>query len=169
MQMSRGGGTYSLGTVTHSSKVRRVVDLLLAELERVRKQPIAGPELEQARTRVLSRFVKSLAPKHAVFYALIELDNYEISEGSLATYRSQTRAITAEDLMQHAQRLLHPDRAAIILVGSAEKLLPQLAGLGPVEVVQVPPVLETAPAIDDLPPAAGENPPDDDERPAKAG
>ena len=169
-RMYRGGGTYSLAAVTHSNKVRRVVDLLLAELERVRKQPIAEPELEQARTEVLARFARSLAPRYGVFSALIELDNYEMPEDSLAMYRSRTRAITAEDLEQYARRLLHPDRAAIVLIGPAEILLPQLDGLGPVEVVQHPPVPEASPAADDLPPAAGESPPGaDNEPPARAG
>ena len=113
--------------------------------------------------------MRSLATPNAVFSALIEIDNYEMPEDSLTTYRSGIRAITAEDLEQHARRLLHPDRAAIVLVGPAEALLPQLDGLGPIEVVQYSPAPEASPAADDLPTAPGENPPDDDERPAKAG
>jgi hypothetical protein len=35
-----------------------------------------------------------------------------------------------------ALELLHPDRAAIVLVGPAEALTPQLKDLGPIEVVQ---------------------------------
>ena len=35
-----------------------------------------------------------------------------------------------------ARERLHPDRAAIVLVGPAEAIVPQLEGLGPVEVVQ---------------------------------
>jgi hypothetical protein len=35
-----------------------------------------------------------------------------------------------------ALELLHPDRAAIVLVGPADAIVPQLQDLGPIEVVQ---------------------------------
>ena len=139
VRMYREGGSYRLSAITHSSKVRRVVDQLLSELERVRRQPIPGPELEQARAQVLARFSRSLPHQRAVFSALLDLDLYGMPDHSLEDYRSQILEATPADLVQQARRLLHPDRAAIILVGPAERLLPQLDGLGPVEVVDYSP------------------------------
>jgi hypothetical protein len=46
------------------------------------------------------------------------------------------RAVTVEDTAREALRRLHPGRVAIVLVGPAAQLQPQLAGLGPVEVVK---------------------------------
>lgn len=68
--------------------------------------------------------------------ALVELDVYGLPEDSLDTYRARVRATTAEQAAELARRLLHPERAAIVLVGPADRILPQLEGLGPVEVVK---------------------------------
>ena len=44
--------------------------------------------------------------------------------------------MTQDEVAELARELLHPDRAAIVLLGPAEALVPQLEDLGPVEVVQ---------------------------------
>jgi predicted Zn-dependent peptidase len=46
------------------------------------------------------------------------------------------RATTREQTSALAQRLFHPERTLIVLVGPAAELKPQLAGLGPIEVVK---------------------------------
>ena len=52
------------------------------------------------------------------------------------TYRSRLRAVTLEDVNRAAQLRLSPDRAAIVVLGPAEQLVPALEGLGEVEVRQ---------------------------------
>jgi predicted Zn-dependent peptidase len=155
-RVNRGGGSYRLSAVTHWSKVRRVIDLLLGELEQLRTETIPGPEFEKLRTQFLTRFSKSLARPRAAFFRLLSFDLYEMPESSIEEYRSWIRETTPEALRQQAQRLLHPDRAAIIVVGPAERLLPLLEGLGPIEVVPFAPASD-APAgpsvrTDSLPP-----------------
>jgi predicted Zn-dependent peptidase len=46
------------------------------------------------------------------------------------------RAVTPADITAVAQAHLHPERAAIVLVGPAKLIVPQLDGLGHVEVVK---------------------------------
>jgi hypothetical protein len=43
--------------------------------------------------------------------------------------------VTTTETARLARELLHPDRAAIIVVGPAEVLREQLEGLGPIDVV----------------------------------
>ncbi len=43
-------------------------------------------------------------------------------------------AVTREDAASAARRLLHPERAAIVVVGPADALRESLAGLGAIEV-----------------------------------
>jgi hypothetical protein len=44
--------------------------------------------------------------------------------------------VTLADIAEAAETRLHPDRVAIIVLGPASELLPQLEGLGPIEVVE---------------------------------
>jgi len=55
---------------------------------------------------------------------------------SLDTYRERVTRTSLEDLQRQARERLHPERAAIVVVGPAEALVPALEGLGPVRVVQ---------------------------------
>jgi zinc protease len=132
----RGGGTFSIATFTRVAEVRRVIDLLLAEFERARREPPMGSELEKMRALAVGQFALGMETSDAVLDSLVNLNVHGLPENSLDTYRSRVRAVTAADVKRLASRLLHPDRAAIVLVGPAEDLTPQLEGLGPIEVVQ---------------------------------
>jgi len=132
----RDGGTFTVATFTRVAEVRKVIDLLLAELERARRDPPAGSELEEMRTLQVGEFALGIETSDAVLDSLVNLDIYGLPEDSLDTYRARLRAVTAKDVARLALALLHPDRAAIVLVGPSEELVPQLKDLGPIEVVQ---------------------------------
>jgi zinc protease len=134
--LHRGGGTFTVATFTRVAEVRTVIDLLLTELERARHEPPAGLELEQIRALQVGQFALGIETSDAVLGSLVNLDIYGLPEDSLDTYRSRIRSVTSADVERLALERLHPDRAAIVLVGPAEVLAPQLQGLGPIEVVQ---------------------------------
>ena len=68
--------------------------------------------------------------------ALVDLDVQALPADSLDTYRDRVLAATLEDVQRAARERLHPERAAIVVVGPAATLAPALDGLGPVEVEQ---------------------------------
>ena len=133
--LRRDGGTFVVATFTRVAEVRRVIDLLLAELARARREPPTGSELEEMRALEVGQFALGIETSDAVLDSLVNLNIYGLPEDSLDTYRSRIRAVTDADVERLALRLLHPDRAAIVLVGPAEALTPQLNDLGPIEVV----------------------------------
>ncbi len=134
--LRREGGIFGVSTFTRVAEVRRVIDLLLAEIERARSDPPAGLELEETRSLAAGQFALGMETSDDVLDGLVNLDVYGLPEDSLDTYRARIRAVTPADVTRVASKLLHPERAAIVLVGPAQALQPQLHGLGPVEVVQ---------------------------------
>jgi len=134
--LRRHRGPFTVSTFTRVAEVRRALDLALAVIERFRREPPDEKELQDARALAVGEFSLGLETSDAVRAALVDLDVYGLPEDSLDTYRGRVRATTVPETAELAQRLLHPERAAIVLVGPAEKLLPQLDGLGPVEVVK---------------------------------
>lgn len=133
--MRRSPGPFLVSTFTEVGSVRRALDLLLGELERGRTEPPTESELSWARTLAVGRFSMGLETSDAVIAGLVDLDVYGLPRDSLDTYRTRVRAITDEEVARSARWHLHPDRAAIVLVGPAESLVPQVEDLGPVEVV----------------------------------
>jgi len=130
-------GPFSVSTFTRVPKVRRVVDLILEEMEAIRSdRPMTEDELRRFISYNVGRFGLSLETSDAVLSSLVDLEVHGLSGNSLETYRSRVRAVSLEDVGRAAELRLHPDRAAIIVLGPAEVLVPELEGLGPVEVWQ---------------------------------
>ncbi len=134
--LRRERGPFGVSTFTRVPEARRALDLTLDEIERFRREPPGEAELRDARALAVGEFSLGLESSDSVMASLVDLDVYGLPEDSLDTYRARVRATTPEQIAPLAGRLLHPERAAIVLVGPAESLLPQLEGLGPVEVVE---------------------------------
>jgi len=134
--MRRHPGPFAVSTFTRVAEVRRVVDLLLSELSRVRLDPPSPREVANAQSQTVGDFSLGLETSSAVTSALADLDVFGLPEDSLDTFRGRIRALTVDDTARAARDLVHPERAAILVVGPAETILPQLEDLGAVEVVQ---------------------------------
>jgi zinc protease len=134
--MRRSPGPFVASTFTVVPETRKVVDLVIAELERGRTEPPGEEDLTWARSLAIGNFAMGLETSAAVLQSLVDLDVYGLPEDSLDTFRSRVRAVTPEDVARVAQEYLHPDRAAIVIVGPASQIEPQLEGLGTIEVVK---------------------------------
>jgi len=134
--MRRHPGPFAVTTFTRVPEVGRVVSLVLSVLEGMRKDPPSEDEFRLAKSYNAGRFVLGFETSSAIAAGLIDLDVYGLPSDSLDTYRARVNATTREEVAAQAQRLLHPERIAIVVVGPAEALRPQLAPLGEVEVVK---------------------------------
>jgi zinc protease len=133
--LRRHPGPFTVATFTRVPEVRRMVDLLLRGLEDLRTNPPNDEELALAKSFAVGRFGLSLESSDAVTAALVGLDVYGLPEDSLDTYRSRVRAVDGAEVAALARALIHPERAAIVVVGPADDLVPQLEHLGAVNVV----------------------------------
>ncbi len=134
--LRRHSGPFVASTSTRVEEADRAITLMLAELERARSQPPSEAELAAARSLMVGRFSLGLESSSAVLSSLVDLEIYDLPRDSLDTYRTRVRAVTREECAQAALDHLHPDRAAIVLVGPAETLRPKLERFGPVEVIE---------------------------------
>jgi zinc protease len=134
--LRREPGPFRVSTFTRAPEARRVVDLILAELETMREGPPSEDELAKAASYSVGRFGLGLESSSAVMTSLVNLDIYGLPEDSLDTYRSRVRAVDTEATASAARELLYPDRAAVVLLGPAAMLAPQFEDLGNVEIVQ---------------------------------
>lgn len=67
--------------------------------------------------------------------SLVDLEVHDLPEDGLDTFRKRVADTTLEAVRTAAKERLHPERAAIVVLGPAARLVPQLESLGPVEVV----------------------------------
>lgn len=135
--LRRQPGPFQISTFTKVETVRRVVDLVLAEMEAIREaRPIDDVELAKFVSYSVGSFGLSLETSGAMLASLVDLEVHGLPEDSLDTFRGRVGAVKLEEVRAAAKARLYPDRVAIVVLGPAETLVPQLEGLGPIDVVK---------------------------------
>ena len=97
-------------------KTQEALDGIRAELRRVREDPITGAELDRARTHLIGTHAISLQRNsaRAAVYAFDEC--YGLGADASSQYAARIGAVTAQDVLAAAQRILVPSREVIALV-----------------------------------------------------
>jgi zinc protease len=105
---------------------------MLAQLERMRTEPVPPDELEAARGALVGSYPLSIQTAEQVARAVAQARAYGLPDDYVQTYRVRLGAVTAEQVQAASRALLHPDRAAVVVVGDARALHERLAAIGPV-------------------------------------
>jgi zinc protease len=135
--LRRQPGPFQISTFTKLETVRRVVDLVLGEGEAIREaRPIDETELAKFVSYSVGSFGLSLETSRAVLASLVDLEVHGLPDDSLDTFRGRVGAVELEQVQAAARARLHPERVVIVVLGPAKVLVPQLEGLGPIEVVK---------------------------------
>ena len=95
---------------------------------------LSPQELEETLSYMIGVYPYTLQTVADVAKRLEILSVYGLPDDYYDTYLERLGAITREDLLEAAQEHLHPDRIAIVAVGPADVLVPQLEGVGEVTV-----------------------------------
>ena len=133
--LRRGPGPFGARAAVNSEvTVPAIVDLL-AELERMREEPVTAAELAAARDYLVGVFPIRFETPGAVLGAIAGLAVHELPDTELTEYRARIEAVTIEDVQRIARERIDLDRLAIVLVGDADRVGDELnaAGVGPVE------------------------------------
>ncbi len=132
--MRRGAGPFSARAAVNTEvTVPAIVDTL-AELTRMREQPVADSELIAARDFLIGVFPLRFETAGAVVGALGSLAVHGLGVEELVGYRGQIEAIGIEAIAAAARDHLHIEEAAIVLVGDVDAFGEALeaANLGPI-------------------------------------
>jgi zinc protease len=113
-------GTFSGYVQTKSSTVGYAVSLILAEIDRIRKEPVSDSEMETAINYYLESFADGFQSAQATMASFANLEMTGKPMDYYKTYRSKIQAVTKARVQEVAQKYLRPDRAAIMIVGDWE-------------------------------------------------
>jgi zinc protease len=124
-----------MATRTRSAKTGEVVGRMLAQVERLRDEPVPPDELEAAREARLNAFVfTSVTPQQAVNRHMRQ-DYHHMPLTDLEAARAAIEAVTPEGLQRVVRDHLDPDRMVIVAVGDRDVLTPALRPFGEVREV----------------------------------
>jgi zinc protease len=134
----RGAGPFAARVAVNTEvTVPALVDLL-SELSRIREAPVTAAELGAARDFLVGVFPLRFETPGPVVGALGGIVVHDLPDDELATYRARIEAVGADDVLAIARARIHPDRAAIVMVGDAARITSELeaAAIGPLEVIR---------------------------------
>lgn len=125
------GGTYFptpliASLQTKSGTVPYAIAIVLEELKRMAAEPVTEDELSGTVAGMIERFPRAFASKAQVagLFAQEEFTGrYARDPDYFQNYRARLRAITRDDVQRVARRLLHPERAVVLVVGHRDEIL----------------------------------------------
>ena len=130
--MRRGAGPFTARAAVNTEVTVPAILDTLAELERIRAEPVSAGELAAARDFLVGVFPLRFETPGAVVGALAGLAVHDLPLAELIDYRSHVEAVDIEAVHAAARDHIHLERAAIVLVGDVDAMGPGLeaAGLG---------------------------------------
>ena len=130
--MRRGAGPFAARAAVNTDVTVPAILDTLAELGRMRDEPVGDAELVAARDFLIGVFPLRFETAGAVVGALGGLAVHGLAVEELVDYRNRVEAIDVSAISAAARAHLHVDEAAIVLVGDMDAFGPALeaAGLG---------------------------------------
>jgi predicted Zn-dependent peptidase len=134
--MRRGAGPFAVRAAVNTEVTVPALQDMLIELDRMRANPPETAELHAARDYLVGVFPLRFETPPAVVGAIAGLLIHGLPMDELDRYRPSIEAVTDADVQGVATRHIRPDELAVVLVGDADAILPELEGaaIGPIMV-----------------------------------
>jgi len=127
-ELRRAAGPFAARAAVNTEVTVPATIDMLAELEAIRSSEVAAEELIAARDFLVGVFPLRFETPPAIVGAIAGLVVHDLPIDELVRYRSAIEAVSAADIQAAATSRIHPDAAAIVLVGDADGFLPALEG-----------------------------------------
>jgi len=130
----RGPGPFQVSAAVATESVGAAVRETLGELQRLQEEAPAAAELADAVQYLEGVFPYTLQTVESVAQRLSQLAVFGLADDYFDRYFAELREVTPEQVREVAARHLQPQSSAVVAVGPATVVVPQLAGLGPLTV-----------------------------------
>jgi predicted Zn-dependent peptidase len=129
---SRDLGTFFAYCQTKSATTLKAINLMKAEIERIRDGQVTDDELALAKDSYINRYVFQFTSADQIVGQMMSLEYYDRPRDLLKVYLDSVRAVTKDDVLRVAKEYLHPDKLSFVVVGKRETFDGDLSTLGPV-------------------------------------
>jgi len=132
----RQAGPFVVYTAVKSDITHEAAKEILVEIDRIRAEPVTAEELSLATSYLDGVFPIRFETTAAIAAALSVLVIHGLPEDYYDRYRDRVRSMTTEQILQAAQRYLHPDALQMIVVGDPASVRAPLEAMqfGPITI-----------------------------------
>ena len=126
----RQAGPFVVAAPVRNEVTRESVTEILSELRRIRTGDIEDMELNDTKSYMMGVFPATVQSAGDVAGRLLDMELYGLPENYFDRYRENIGGISKDDIARVATKYLDPDRALIVIVGSAKQIREPLGQLG---------------------------------------
>ena len=137
MTRPRGVGSFQATVEARNAVADSALVELLAQLNRLRTEPVPAEELSKAKSALVGAFPLSIETASQVAQQVATTRLLGLPSNYLATYRNRLAAVTGPQLGATFRGTIQPDKALIVVVGDATVLYDRLSKIAPVRLVRV--------------------------------
>jgi len=117
LQAGLGEGPFIVRMGVNPKDIDRAIDNAIAELNKIRTEPPSEDEVADAKSYLLGRLVLSMETTGGIAAMLVSCELYGLGLDYPKRAKSFYEPITAEQVRQIAEEILHPDKMAIAIAG----------------------------------------------------
>jgi len=128
-------GEFAVSTFTKVDTLGETVRVILAELKKIRENPVSDEELMDAKQGLIGSFPLQFEKYEGIAQDLVHMSFYKLPREDIIKYPQYINSVTKTQIMETAQKYIHPNDLVITIVGPADRIVPQIENLGTVKVV----------------------------------
>ncbi len=120
LEAGLGRGPWSVRAGINPANVDQAIDSILAEIARLRDEPVDDQELEDGQDYLTGNLPLQLETKEGIASTLLHMELHQLGDDYIIRFPDLMRAITKEQIQAAAQKYLDPEHYALAIVGPYE-------------------------------------------------
>jgi predicted Zn-dependent peptidase len=113
------GSSFKASTNVRNAVTDSAINQILAEMKRMRDEPVPVDELQMIKNYLSGNFALSLENPQTIASFATNTERYNLPKDFYANYMKSIEAVSAADIQAVSQKYLTPDQANILVVGKA--------------------------------------------------
>lgn len=130
-------GTFQASGSTKLASTGEFIKAVRGEIVRMTEGGVTQEELDRSKNSALNGFVFEFDSTDKIINRLMTYEYYGYPADTLEHFQENIAKVTREDILAAAQKHLHPDQLAILVVGNPEKFDVSLDQWGPVTPIDI--------------------------------
>ena len=119
--MGKTAGEFSVSMQTKNEVAQDAIDEALAQIRRVRDQPVSDQDLKDAKAFLTGSFPLRLDTSTKIAGMLASIEYYGLGSDYIEKYPAMINAVSAADVQRVAQKYLDPEKYALAVVADLAK------------------------------------------------
>lgn len=119
IEANLGAGPWAVHAGVNPKNIDRAIDGIIAEINRLRNEPVTQEELSEAKDFVTGSLALRLETNEGVASTLSDIELFDLGLDYLEKYPDVIRAITAEQILAAVQKYAQVEHYALAIAGPA--------------------------------------------------